>query len=80
MSWPLPDHDRQADSQSGAGETAHQLIVPLYFQRPVAGPRWYSTVPCLLSTPSTPARKADAVYCLGLTALWPYRLTMAAKS
>ena len=62
----MPDHDRRDDSQSGVGGTAHQLIVPLYFQRPVAGPKWYSTDPCLLSTPSTVARKADAVYCLGL--------------
>jgi hypothetical protein len=45
MSWPLSDHDRRADSQSGAGGTAHQLMVMLYFQRPVAGPRWYSTDP-----------------------------------
>ena len=37
MSWLLPDQDRQADSQSGAGGTAHQLIVPLYFQRYAGG-------------------------------------------
>jgi hypothetical protein len=44
-------------------------MVLLYLQRPVAGPRWYRTVPCLLSTPSTPARKADAVYFLALIAV-----------
>lgn len=69
MSWLMSVHDRRDDSQSGSGGTAHQLIVPLYVQRPVAGPKWYSTVPCLLSMPRTPARKADVVYCLGLTAV-----------
>jgi hypothetical protein len=29
----MSDHDRRDDSQSGAGRTARQLIVPLYFQR-----------------------------------------------
>jgi hypothetical protein len=65
----MSDHDRRMTPQFGVGGTAHQLIVPLYFQRPVAAPKWYSTVPCLLSTPSTPARKADVVYGLGLTAV-----------
>jgi hypothetical protein len=35
----MSHHDRRADSQFGSGGTAHQEIVLLYLQRPVAGPK-----------------------------------------
>ena len=61
----MSDHDRRDDSQSGAGGTAHQLIVPLYFQRPVAGPKWYSTVPLLAERAQYAGEKGGCGVLLG---------------